>query len=111
MSPTRSPTIVRCGRRTIEITHPDKALFRDPKVTKLDLARHYEAVAEAMLPHLRGRPLALEVFRQGIEQRGFFMKSVRDHFPEWVKSLEVLKKGGHVVKSVAVKPLKLGDRG
>ena len=38
---------VSLGRRRVEITHPDKALFTDPPVTKLDLAHHYENVAEA----------------------------------------------------------------
>jgi len=35
------------GRRTVELSHPDKALFTDPEITKRDLARHYERVAEA----------------------------------------------------------------
>ena len=52
---------IRIGRQTITITHADKALFTSPTVTKLDLAHHYEAVAPAMLPHVRGRPLALQV--------------------------------------------------
>ena len=62
---------IRVGRRTIEITNADKALFTDPKLTKLDLARHYQAVAAAMLPFVRDRPLALQVFPQGIDGHGF----------------------------------------
>jgi bifunctional non-homologous end joining protein LigD len=87
-------TSIRCGRRTVEITHPDKALFTAPKITKLQLAQHYERVAEAMLPHLRERPLALEVFPQGTDQRGFFMKSIPKHFPDWIDRANVPKKGG-----------------
>jgi bifunctional non-homologous end joining protein LigD len=94
MSPGAPVTTIRCGRRTIEITHPDKALFTEPTITKLDLARHYEAVAEVMLPHVRGRPLALESYPQGTGQRGFFMKSVPRHFPDWIRTAEVPKKGG-----------------
>jgi DNA primase len=30
---------VRAGRRTVDVTHPDKVLFPRPKLTKLDLAR------------------------------------------------------------------------
>ena len=59
---------LRIGRRTVEISHPDKALFAHPPVTKRDLAHHYGRVADAMLPHVRGRPLALEVFPEGIER-------------------------------------------
>ena len=50
---------IRVGRRTVEISSPAKALFERPPITKLDLARHYERVADAMLPHVRDRPLAL----------------------------------------------------
>ena len=55
------------GRRRIEISHPDKALFRRPTITKLELAQYYERVGALMLPHLARRPLALQGFPQGID--------------------------------------------
>ena len=85
---------IRCGRHEIEITHPDKALFERPAVTKLELARHYERVASAMLPLIAERPLALESFPQGTGERGFFMKSVPKHVPAWIHTAEVPKRGG-----------------
>src|SRR5215207_886205 len=93
--------VIRLGRREVEITHPDKALFSKPRATKLDLARHYERVAEAMLPHVRGRPLALQAFPRGIEGHGYFMKNVPDHFPDWVERVEVEKRGGSLNQVVA----------
>ncbi|HWF73154.1 MAG TPA: non-homologous end-joining DNA ligase [Solirubrobacteraceae bacterium] len=92
---------IRVGRQAVPITHPDKALFTDPKVTKLDLARHYQAVAPAMLPHIRGRPLALQVFPQGIDGHGFFMKEVPDYFPDWIARTKVPKKGGTLTQALA----------
>jgi bifunctional non-homologous end joining protein LigD len=92
---------IRIGRRTIEITHPEKALFADPTVTKLDLARHYEAVAPAMIPHIRDRPLALQVFPQGIAGHGFFMKEVPSYFPDWIATAKVPKKGGTLTQVLA----------
>ena len=56
---------VRTGRRTIPISHPDRVLFPDAGLTKLDLARYYASVAEVMVPHVRGRPLALHSFPLG----------------------------------------------
>lgn len=82
------------GRREIVITHPGKALFPKPRVTKLELARHYERVAAAMLPHLRGRPLAMKSYPEGIEHGGFFMKSVPPHFPDWIERVTIAKRGG-----------------
>ncbi|MHB8658941.1 MAG: non-homologous end-joining DNA ligase [Solirubrobacteraceae bacterium] len=90
-----------CGRRRIEITHPDKLLFRGPDVTKLELVRHYDRVGQAMLAHLRGRPLALEVFPQGIDHRGFFLKAMPSHFPDWIERTEVPKRGGSLIQVLA----------
>jgi bifunctional non-homologous end joining protein LigD len=86
------------GRRRVTISHPDKALFTDPEITKLQLARHYERVAEAMVPHVRDRPLALQAFPNGIDEQGFFMKSVPKYFPEWISTVTVPKRGGSLTQ-------------
>jgi bifunctional non-homologous end joining protein LigD len=85
---------IKIGRHTIEITHPEKVLFTDPDITKRDLVDHYQAVAPAMIPHVRDRPLALQVFPQGITGHGFFMKEVPEYFPDWIATAKVPKKGG-----------------
>lgn len=92
---------VRVGRRSVEITHPDKALFTDPVITKLELACHYQHVAEAMLAHVKGRPLALQAFPQGIDRPGFFMKAVPKHFPSWIETASVPKRGGTLTQVLA----------
>jgi bifunctional non-homologous end joining protein LigD len=94
-------TTIKSGGREVEITHPDKPLFSSPKITKLDLARHYEQVAHVMMPHVRDRPLALESFPQGTDRRGFFLKSVPGHFPDWIETAEVPKKGGSLTQALA----------
>ena len=83
------------------MTHPDKVLFPKAQVTKLDLARHYERVAPAMLPYVSGRPLALQAFPNGIEDHGFFMKAVPGYFPDWVERATVGKRGGTVTHALA----------
>jgi len=83
------------------ISHPDKVLFPQAAVTKRDLADHYERVAEVMLPHVRGRPLALQAFPDGIEAAGFFLKAVPRHFPAWIHRTTVAKRGGTITHAVA----------
>jgi bifunctional non-homologous end joining protein LigD len=92
---------MRVGRRTVELTHPDKVLFPRAKVAKRDLARHYERVAPVMVPYVSGRPLALQAFPGGIEAHGYFMKAVPDYFPDWVKRATVPKRGGTVTHVLA----------
>ena len=92
---------IRTGRRRVEITHPEKVMFADPAVTKLELAEHYDRVGAVMLPHVRGRPLALEVFPRGTQARGFFLKETPTHYPDWIQTAEVPKKDGTLRQVVA----------
>ena len=43
----------------VSISHPERVMYPETGVTKVDVARYYETVADAVLPHLRGRPLTL----------------------------------------------------
>ena len=59
---------MRAGRRDVPISHPDKVLFPADGITKADLADYYEAVAPAMVPHARDRPMNLWRWNAGIER-------------------------------------------
>src|SRR4051794_38892385 len=52
----------------IRITHPDRVVYPDtaPPLTKIDVARYYEAIADWIVPHVAGRPLTLLHCPQGI---------------------------------------------
>jgi bifunctional non-homologous end joining protein LigD len=78
------------------ITHPDKVLFPDDGITKGELARYYETIAPLMLPHLRGRPVTMERYPNGIGQKGFWQKDLSRGFPEWLKRATVPKRDGVV---------------
>ncbi len=78
------------------ITHPDKVLFPDDGITKGELADYYKSMAPVMLPHLRRRPLTMERYPAGIGNEGFWQKDVSKGFPDWLKRIEVPKKGGVV---------------
>jgi bifunctional non-homologous end joining protein LigD len=91
---------VRAGRRSIPISHADRVVIAEGGLTKRGLAEHYARVAEAMLPHLRGRPLALQSFPHGIHEPGFFLKDAPRHFPDWVATAEVPKREGGTIRHV-----------
>ena len=78
------------------ITHPEKVLFPDDGITKGDLAAYYEAMAPALLPHLRGRPITMERYPSGIGKKGFWQKDLSKGFPSWLQRIEVPKKDGVV---------------
>jgi bifunctional non-homologous end joining protein LigD len=91
---------IRAGRRRVEISRPDKPLFPSG-ITKRDLALYYEGAASAMLPHLRGRPLSLERYPDGIEGPRIFQQHASGHFPDWIRRVEVPAKERPVQHVVA----------
>ena len=80
---------------TIEVSNADKVLFPDIGLTEGELAEYYHAVAPTMLPHLRGRPLSMQRFPRGVDERGFYAKQMPDYFPNWIDhaDIEVLETG------------------
>jgi bifunctional non-homologous end joining protein LigD len=78
------------------ITHPDKVMFPDDRITKGDLAAYYEEMGPVILPYLRGRPLTMERYPAGIGAKGFWQKDVSKGFPEWLQRVQIPKKDGVV---------------
>jgi bifunctional non-homologous end joining protein LigD len=59
-------------------------IFPDVGVTKGDLAKYYEDVAPAILPHLRDRPFTMKRYRGGATDRPFFQKQAPPGMPSWI---------------------------
>jgi bifunctional non-homologous end joining protein LigD len=92
---------IRAGRRTVEVSRPNKILF-PPNLAKADLASYYEQVGGAMVPHLAGRPLNLERYPDGIEGQRIIQQHFSSHFPEWMGRVTVQARKGEV-EHVAVR--------
>jgi bifunctional non-homologous end joining protein LigD len=91
-----SAVALKAGRRSVEISNPDKVLFGDDGITKADLASYYGGIAETMLPYVRERPAHLDRYPDGIDAERIVQKNVPGYFPDWVDTVRVRKKGGTV---------------
>ncbi|MBE1495240.1 bifunctional non-homologous end joining protein LigD [Amycolatopsis lexingtonensis] len=78
----------------MKISHEDKVFYPDDGLTKGDVVGYYRDVADVMVPHLRGRPLTLRRFPDGIAKQGWFQKHPGEHFPDSVRVERVPRRGG-----------------
>jgi bifunctional non-homologous end joining protein LigD len=83
------------------ITRPEKVLFPKDGITKGDLVDYYRRVAPTMLPWLKGRPVSMERYPDGITGEGFFQKKAGQYFPAWIPTAVLAKQGGSVRHVIA----------
>jgi len=82
---------------TIKVGKPGKLLFPDDGITKADLADYYSAVAKAMLPHVRDRPIMMQRYPDGIGGEPIVQQRALDYFPPWIKRAKVKRQAGGTV--------------
>jgi bifunctional non-homologous end joining protein LigD len=105
----RSSQIARVGKRKIEISNLDKILYPADRISKAELIEYYLKLAPTILAHLRGRPLSLVRFPDGIDGERFFQKNRPEWAPEWLEhvSLGNASKGDSVDYIIATEDASL----
>lgn len=83
--PSRRAQVTQVGKRTIELSNLNKVLFPDDGITKAHLIEYYYKIAPTILAHVKGRPLSLVRFPDGIGGESFYQKNRPDWAPEWLE--------------------------
>jgi bifunctional non-homologous end joining protein LigD len=91
------------GRR-LQLTNLEKVLWPRPGRTKAWLIEYYTRVAPVLLPHVRGRPLTLRRFPDGVDGVSWHQNECRGE-PEWFHVLETPGKGGRMLRFCVVDDL------
>jgi bifunctional non-homologous end joining protein LigD len=68
----------------VRISSPDKVVFPEPGLTKLDVVRYFLSVSDGALRGAGGRPMVLKRFVKGISQEAFFQKRVPENHPGFI---------------------------
>ena len=76
----------------LAISHPDRTVYPDLKLTKLDIARYYESIAGWIVPHVAGRPLTLVRCPEGLSGGCFFMKHSKLWAPPALRRVRIKEK-------------------
>lgn len=85
MSPSKAPAeILDIAGNEVRVSSPDKMVFPEAGVTKLDLVRYYLSIADGALRGAGGRPMVLKRFTKGISAEPFFQKRVPENHPDFI---------------------------
>ncbi|GAA0377706.1 hypothetical protein GCM10009530_30360 [Microbispora corallina] len=80
---------VKVGSRQLALTNLDKVLYPDAAYTKAEVIDYYTRISPVLLPHLRGRPLTVKRYPDGVDGQFFFEKNIPAHTPEWVRAVRL----------------------
>jgi bifunctional non-homologous end joining protein LigD len=75
-------------------TNPDKVLYPENGITKLDLADYYKKIHQWILPHVTKRPLTLVRCPEGRQKKCFFQKHLNDLSADGLYSINIQDKTG-----------------
>jgi bifunctional non-homologous end joining protein LigD len=75
--------------RELSLSNLDKVMYPATGFTKGEVIDFYTRVAPALLPHLRGRPLTLKRYPNGVDDKFFYEKNCPSHRPDWVTTAHV----------------------
>jgi bifunctional non-homologous end joining protein LigD len=86
---TRKRATVSVAGRELRLSNLDKVLYPESGFTKGELIDWYARMGEVLLPHLRGRPLTMKRYPDGVEGKHFYEKRCPKHRPDWVQTAAV----------------------
>ncbi len=82
----KSESFLEIDGHEVRVSSPDKVVFPDAGLTKLDLVQYYLAVADGALRGAGGRPMVLKRFVKGISAEPFFQKRVPENHPDFIET-------------------------
>jgi bifunctional non-homologous end joining protein LigD len=83
-----SPVVDVEGKH-LSLSNLDKVLYPATGFTKGQVIDYYARIAPALLPHLKGRPVTMKRYPNGVDSEFFYEKNAPKHRLEWVKTAPI----------------------
>jgi bifunctional non-homologous end joining protein LigD len=76
----------------VPISHPDRLIYPDERISKIDLARYFERIGDWIVPHVAGRPLTLLHCPGGLAAPCHFLKHAKAWGPSALRRVRIQEK-------------------
>jgi bifunctional non-homologous end joining protein LigD len=76
----------------VRISHPDRLIYPDLGISKIQLARYYEEIGKWIVPHVAGRPLTLVHCPAGLAAPCIYMKHAKAWGPGALRRVKIQEK-------------------
>ena len=87
--------VVDIEGRHLKVSNLDKVLYPEAGFTKGQVIDYFVRIAPVLLPHLRGRPLTMKRYPNGVSGQFFYEKNCPEHRPDWVQTARVWSEGNN----------------
>src|SRR5437588_6813113 len=81
--------LVEIAGRKLKLSNLDKVLYPATGFTKGQVIDYYARIAPALLPHLKGRPVTMKRYPNGVDAEFCYEKNAPKQRPEWVKTAPI----------------------
>ena len=96
------PVELAAAGHAVEISSPQKPMFPEPGITKLDVAHYYLAVEQPIMRTVGDRPTLLQRFPNGVTGSNFFQKRIPDSAPDWLQTTIVSTPNGTTSRAIVM---------
>jgi len=84
-------TVLKVQGKSVPVSNLDKVYYPKPGFTKGDVIDYYIKVSPVLLPHLKGRPLTMKRYPNGVDAPFFYEKQCPQPKPAFVKTFAVAR--------------------
>tara|TARA_A100001037_G_C15136181_1_gene631273 strand:- start:800 stop:1177 length:378 start_codon:yes stop_codon:yes gene_type:complete len=85
----RTTQFTQVGKRKLEISNLEKVLYPEARIIKAKVIAYDLNIAPTILRHIKGRPLTLVRYPNGVTEKSFFQKNKPKKTPPWIDDVKL----------------------